>query len=255
MRLSVRRALAPGALLRDGIAEHTVLGCAAPAASPEAAELGLVSVRLEVVVGARRVPVPPWVTPASVPLPRGVLRAVVATVGQVTSGMAPLLAAAAAALTTGAATGSPGVAGSGALALLVLASVLVHEVGHVAAYRILYGPTAPALFVVRGAACRLVRRADDGRSDVAVVVAGALAPAAVAVAALPLAAGAPVAVLLGGLVALGHVAALALPFGDGASLRAIIRARREASGSGDAPPRRVSVVGGATRRRSPRRAG
>ena len=226
MRLSLRRVVSVGARVRAGVVEHPGLGCSVPVGSRDALELGLVSHRAELSVGARRVPLPPWLTAASIALPPGVGRAMLGTLRHQATGMAPLLGASVAALVVGVATASLGLGGVAGLALALLVSVLVHELGHVVAYRVLFGATAPAFVVVRGAACHVVRRADDSRADVAVVVAGGAAPVVVVLAALPLAAAAPYPVLLGALVAVGHLAALALPFGDGASLRTIAAARR-----------------------------
>lgn len=227
MRLSLRRVVSAGARVRAGVVEHPGLGCSVPVGSLDALELGLVSHRPELSVGARRFPLPPWLTAASIALPPGVGRAMLGTLRHQATGMAPLLGASVAALVVGVATASLGLGGVAGLALALLASVLVHELGHVVAYRVLFGATAPAFVVVRGAACHVVRRANDSRADVAVVVAGGAAPVVVVLAALPLAAAAPYPVLLGALVAVGHLAALALPFGDGASLRRIAAARRD----------------------------
>jgi hypothetical protein len=109
-----------------------------------------------------------------------------------------------------------------------------------------FGAEAPAVVVVRGAACHVVRRADGSRADAAVVVAGGAAPVVTVLAALPLAAIAPGVVLLGALVALGHLAALALPVGDGASLRELVGRRRRA---------RLSAAAASTTRRTRPRAG
>lgn len=227
MRLSLRRVVSAGARVRDGVVEHAGLGCSAPVGSLDALELGLVSHRPELSVGARRLPLPPWLTAASIALPPGVGRAILGTLRHQATGMAPLLGASVAALVAGVATASLGLGGVAGLALALLVSVLVHELGHVVAYRVLFGATAPAFVVVRGAACHIVRRADDSRADVAVVVAGGAAPVVVVLfAAVPLAAAAPYPLFLGALIAVGHLAALALPFGDGASLRRIAAASR-----------------------------
>ncbi len=252
MRPRVRRVVTPGAQTDGGVVIHPGLACAAPAGSREALELGLESERIEIVIRGRAVGSLPWLTSAAIPLPHGSAAAVRATLAHQATGMAPLLLAGALTLAAGLASGEVGVAGLAMAALLVLASVLVHELGHVIAYRRLFGATAPALVVVRGAACHVVRRADDSPADVAVVVAGGAAPVVVSLAALPLAPVAPAPVLFGALIAVGHLAALALPFGDGASLRAIGRERRRRRDD-DTP--RVSVVAGATRRRSRRPAG
>jgi len=232
MRLSLRRRVTDGARLRSATVAHPGLGCSAPVGSLEALELGLVSQRAALSLGARRLDLPPWFPSAPIPLPHGIGAAALATLRHQASGMAPLLLAAVATLLVGLASASSGLAAPAALALLVLVSVLVHELGHVVAYRALFGRAAPALVVVRGASCHVVRRADGSRADGAVVIAGGAAPALVALASLPLVGVAPYPVLLGALIALGHVAALALPFGDGASLRSISAARqRRATGA------------------------
>jgi hypothetical protein len=251
VRLSLHRRLTEGVRLQVGVVEHPALGCSAAVGSLEALELGLVSQRLTLGVGGQRVGLPPWFTPSTIALPPGTVAAALATLRHQATGMAPLLAAAVGALSAGLVSASSGLIAPAALGLLLLGSVLIHELGHVVAYRALFGRSAPALVVVRGASCHVVRRADDSGADVAVVVAGGLAPALVAVAALPFAGVAPYPVLLGALVAVGHLAALALPFGDGASLRAISAARRRRSADGQG----VSVVATSTRRRTRPRAG
>ena len=232
MRLSVHRVVTPGARLRAGVVEHAELGCAAPVDGFDALELGLVSERATLTLAARRVTLPPWLTSDARPLPEGAIAAALGTLRHQSRGLSGLIALAGATLLAGVATASLGLVGVAGLALLLLGSVLVHEAGHVVAYRLLFGRSAPAIVVVCGARCHVVRVADDSRADVAVVIAGGAAPVLVALATLPFAAVAPAPVLLGALVALGHLAALALPVGDGASLRQIAGRRRRATSAG-----------------------
>ena len=211
----------------DGRLECPELGLRVEASSPEAASSGLCSDELLVSVGTRSWRMPPWFTTGAKALPAGIVAAALASLGHFGAGMGLLLGALGGALVIGIATGYLGLAAVSIMGLVLLCSVLVHELGHVLAYRILIGRRAPAVLVVRGASCRLVRLAGARARDAAVVVAGSLAPV---VAALPLwflFAQAPALVILTTLVALGHVVGLVIPVGDGAALREL--ARRDAA--------------------------
>ncbi|TQN32878.1 peptidase M50B-like protein [Haloactinospora alba] len=112
--------------------------------------------------------------------------------------------------------------------LLLLASVLVHEAGHVAALRVL-APATPAVFRVDATGAGVCRPPlADTRREVAVVLAGPLAPAVVWTLGTALGAAAggvpAAAVVWTGIVALGHPVSLLFPVGDTRTLlRALTR--------------------------------
>jgi len=141
------------------------------------------------------------------------------------AGMGLIGAVLAAALVIGACAGLLAVVALSLTGLALIGAVLVHELGHVLAYRILVGRAAPAVLTVRGASCRVVRLSGRSSADLGVVLAGPFAPLLAASLGWPLFALAPAAVLMVTLIAVGHVAGLALPAGDGLTLRAIIRGR------------------------------
>jgi hypothetical protein len=184
-----------------------------------AADLGLVSTRVSVSVARVTTKIPPWLHPAARPLPNGVLGAVAASVIHNAEGMSLILVAATGALAAGWVSGSNALTGLATAGLLILISVLVHEAGHAIAYRLVMPRGATGILVVRGLSCHLVRAKAGRVRDVAIVLAGAIAPNVVAAALLPLYPIAPFTVAFAILVALAHIAALALPVGDGASLR------------------------------------
>jgi hypothetical protein len=114
--------------------------------------------------------------------------------------------------------------GAGVLVLAVVPSIVVHEVGHVIAYRLLCGRAAPALLVVRGIDVRLIRRAGRRRHDAVIAASGGLAVLASAALVVPATLGSlPGVALVWMFVGLGHVAALAVPVGDGLTLWRALR--------------------------------
>lgn len=104
--------------------------------------------------------------------------------------------------------------------LLVLLATIVHEAGHAVIFRALAGPAPPALLVGRGLLMHLVRPVLTPRRDLAVIVAGPLAPTVAGLLAAPLLVHQPYAGLVWTVVAVVHALALLLPIGDGANLRA-----------------------------------
>jgi hypothetical protein len=188
-------------------------------------DLGLVSVRISLSVAGVTIAVPPWLHPAARPLPDGVLHASAASVSQNAAGMSILLVPAAGALVAGWASGSVALAGMATAGLVILVSMLVHEVGHVVAYRLLMPRDAPGILVVRGMSFHRVRVTAGRVRDRVIVLAGAVAPNLVVAALSPLYPMAPFTLAFAILVALAHIAALALPVGDGASLRGVPRTR------------------------------
>lgn len=118
---------------------------------------------------------------------------------------------------------------------LFAVSVLVHELGHIVAYRVLAPEDAPAIFVVRGMRCHVIRRRLTPVSDIAVALAGPMAPGIVSIFLMSLllmslllapllgleAAGPLPTLTFGAWLALAasHAISAALPFGDGATIR------------------------------------
>lgn len=223
--LEVRRITRSGVGEADGFLECPALGLRIPESDPEAVALGLCSDELFVHVAGRRWRLPPWFTTRSRRLPSGVLAAAGMCLRFFAAGMGLIGAVLAAALLVGVCAGFLALIALSLTGLALIGSVLVHELGHVLAYRILVGRTAPAVLTVRGASCRVVRLSGRRSADLRVVLAGPFAPLVAASLGWPLFALAPAAVLMVTLIAAGHVAGLALPAGDGATLRAIIRGR------------------------------
>jgi hypothetical protein len=207
----------------DGDLECPELGLRREASSPEAASFGLCSDELHVTLGARSWRIPPWFTTAAKTLPAGVCAAALASLRHFGAGMGLYLGVLGGALPVGIATGYLGLAAVAIMGLVLLGSVLVHELGHVLAYRLLFGRRAPAVLVVRGASCRLVRLSGPRTSDALVIAAGPLAPVVAAVPLWFLFPHAPALVILATLVAIGHVVGLLIPVGDGAALRELAR--------------------------------
>jgi Cu/Ag efflux pump CusA len=113
---------------------------------------------------------------------------------------------------------------------LFAVAVLVHELGHIVAYRALAPDDAPAIFVIRGMRCHVVRKRLTPASDIVVALAGPLAPGIIAVFLIPLlfapllwvdavAPWAPLAFAAWLALAASHALCVALPFGDGATIR------------------------------------
>ncbi len=223
--LDVRRIARSGVIEADGFLECPALGLRIRASDPDAAGFGLCSDEVFLRVAGRSWRVPPWFTTRSRRLPAGVLPAAVMCLRHFATGMGLIGAVLATALVVGVCAGSLAAIALALAGFALIGSVLVHELGHVVAYRILIGRTAPAVLTVRGASCRVIRLAGRPSSDAWVVLAGPLAPLVVALSSWPLFALAPSAVLLVTLIAIGHVVGLVLPVGDGVTLRAIARGR------------------------------
>jgi hypothetical protein len=224
-RCEVRRIPSPDVERVGGMLRSTTLGIAAPVGSAEALEFGLATEQITLRIGNRALVLPPWFTSSARPVPGGLLRAIGTTIAHVGAGLSAGIAAGVAGVLAGGAGGRLALTGLSTVLLVVLASVVVHEVGHVVAYRLTRGPAAPAVLVVRGFGTHLVRLAGPAWSDTLVAASGALGPIAVAALLWTLVGVAPFLVLVSTLVAAGHATALLLPFGDGATLRAIARGR------------------------------
>lgn len=217
----VRLSPAAGVESDGGVYLSPDLGIAIPAAHPEAAALlpryGLASESAVLRFGGRSARIPVWWLSSSVRLSGPRWAMVVRAALHVLRGMTGWLLLAAA-LTIAAASGPGSVAGIAAVILLLVLSVVVHEAGHVAAYATT--PDAVGYLVTRGARCELVRRRLPPPTERLVVVAGPLAPLALAGVTVPLLAVAPLLWSAWLVIALGHAATLAVPIGDGAALRA-----------------------------------
>lgn len=103
--------------------------------------------------------------------------------------------------------------------LLFFAAVLVHEIGHVVAYRALAPRDSPGIMVTRGLRCHLVRKTLAPNADIAVALAGPVAPAIAGSFLIPVATRAPLVFWAWAALALSHAACAALPFGDGETIR------------------------------------
>ena len=224
----VRRVPRAGVIREADLLSCPEMGLRVPAASDDALDLGLCSDELWLRAGRWSCRLPPWTTSRAVPMPSGVLRAAAGALRHFSSGMGLVLVTGAGTLALGVLTGARALVALAVAVLLLLCSVLVHEIGHVLAYRLAIGRAAPAALVVRGLHCRVVRLRGGRRADASVVLAGSLAPVLAAAPVWLLAGWAPALPLSATLIALGHVAGLLLPVGDGASLREILRSRRRA---------------------------
>lgn len=121
--------------------------------------------------------------------------------------------------------------GIGGATLLFLFSVLVHEVGHVTAFRMMSARGTGARVVSSGLSCRLVRPVGTRAVDLVTILAGPFAPLALLPILGVLARPAPWLIWGWAGIAIGHIVVLLIPVGDGATLRDALR--------GSAPPRRL----------------
>lgn len=112
-------------------------------------------------------------------------------------------------------------------AAIVLASFVVHELGHVVALRVV-ARRSPAVFVMSRSEPHLVRLALPVSRDVAVTLAGPLAPMVVQLVATGwFLQGRWAEAVVASIVSISHVVSLAVPVGDGAELRAALSALEE----------------------------
>ncbi|WP_138419347.1 hypothetical protein [Sinomonas gamaensis] len=103
--------------------------------------------------------------------------------------------------------------------LLFSAAILVHELGHVLAYRALAPADSPGIMVTCGIRCHLVRKTLTPKADLAVALAGPVAPAIAGAFLIPFAAWVPLVLWAWAALALSHAVCAALPFGDGETIR------------------------------------
>jgi hypothetical protein len=112
-----------------------------------------------------------------------------------------------------------------AMVFLVLMSLILHELGHVAVFRI-FAPSAPALFSVRSGRFRLVRCCLPKHQDLAVTIAGPAAPLLLPAVLWLFYASLPVLFWTSAVVAGSHLALLLGDDGDGRTFRAALRQGR-----------------------------
>lgn len=263
--------LTPGVVDLGETLTHPAMGIEVPRSSPrcdqDLLELGLASEAPGGGLGRRLFGPSPSLARS---MPQGISSAASAAAAHWAKGQLRWAAVASASVVVGLLTGLLSLVAFAFVWALFAAAVLVHEVGHVVAYRALAPPDAPAILVVRGTRCHLVRLRLTPFADVAVALAGPLAPCIVAVPLVALlwadGAGpwAPLTFWAWCALALSHAVCAALPFGDGATIREGLRlARRKCplkrfkpeSGpqSRDASPPQVPTAASAGRRRCQRR--
>jgi hypothetical protein len=114
----------------------------------------------------------------------------------------------------------------GVVATMVSVSLVIHEMGHVLAFRVV-NPRGRAILASRGASASLTRFVLPWRKEIVVVAAGPCAPAILGIPLLPLSNSAWLPVAAWFAIALAHVVTVAVPLGDGANLRRAVRSRRE----------------------------
>ena len=159
------------------------------------------------------------------PLRKGLTSAVVHCVSHYAASLLPVAAAIAGLMLIGIAADLPSLIAISLLVVMLMISVVVHEVGHVVVFRLVAGAETTAHMVVRGISFSLVRRPLERNREILVVIAGPLAPLALAVLAVPLSSVGPLLwwawLVFGG----GHALTLLFPQGDGANLRLAVSDR------------------------------
>jgi hypothetical protein len=198
------------------------LNLSLPRDSRDAVSLGLIAEDVVVECGALSVRFPPWFTSRGRLLPSGLLVGTWTACLHFAGSMSHFVVAALLILLTGLIFGWVMWWALALAAILILASVVIHEAGHLIAYRLLAGPRAPAVAVASGARCHVIRLRLSPPRDLLIIIAGPIAPMGTAVCALPLWGQASFVVLIAVLIAAGHAVALLIPLGDGASLREVL---------------------------------
>lgn len=203
---------------------NPALGLRVPAGLPGGADLvlryAMAGERVVLRAAGRRVPL--WWHRRSRRLPASVARTTLSAALQLVVAMAPWLAAAAGSAVAGWLTGFGSLTATGLVVAMIVLSVVVHELGHVVAFRLL--SSAPAWLVTTATSAALVRPRHP--REWMVVLAGPLAPLALAAAAAPVVAFSPPSWWGWLAIAAGHLLSLAFPVGDGESLRAVLRRTR-----------------------------
>jgi hypothetical protein len=108
------------------------------------------------------------------------------------------------------------------LAFLIVVSLIAHELGHVAVFRF-FAPSAPAVFSVRSGRFRLVRCSLPKHKDLAVTIAGPVAPLFLPMLLCPFYSWLPILFWTSAVVAGSHIALLLRNDGDGRMLRVALR--------------------------------
>ncbi|QNO38057.1 hypothetical protein H4J02_03235 [Protaetiibacter sp. SSC-01] len=152
-------------------------------------------------------------------LPPGLVRAVARGVVAFLAADAPAIAGLGLAAGVAIATGHTVVAHGAAVLGLALVANAVHELGHVAAYRVL-APHGRVTLECGTLMARIRREPLPRRRDRLVTAAGPLAPLAASVAATPLVTVAPAEVIAGWVLGVAHAVSLALPTADRRAWRA-----------------------------------
>lgn len=158
------------------------------------------------------------------PLPNGLLGAIVVLCVQMVRAH-PLVAALVTAVPMVASLGGYVlVAWAGVCALIVAASFVVHETGHVIAFRALAGTTAPITLRITPVSAGLVWRSTGSPArDRAIILAGPVAPLIAAVLVVAATQGNLVVFFASLITAASHLISLGLREGDGRELRALSR--------------------------------
>jgi hypothetical protein len=191
-----------------------------------AADAGLANVIP--VRGQRRIP-PPAVLPTtrSVPLKNGLAAATLQTIRIMADAVRWGLVAAVVSALAAVLLQNPVLTVIAAAIALFCISLVLHEAGHVAAYR-LAAPRSAGMLVVAGPRFRLVRRPDTSGRDLLITLAGPAATVLLPLALLPAAGTVPISFWLSAAVCSGHLYPLLLPHtGDGLALRQAMTARRK----------------------------
>ena len=105
------------------------------------------------------------------------------------------------------------------LLLALVASILLHELGHAVAFALVRKRSEQAVLVINRRVAWLVRPAGTRVRELGVTIAGPAAPALLAILSCPLFFEDPSLVVGLAVIGMGHVVCLALPAGDGAILR------------------------------------
>ncbi len=149
----------------------------------------------------------------AVTLPPGLARAVGRGVVAFLAADAPAIVGLAVAAGVAVATGHPAIAHGAAVLGLALVANAVHELGHVAAYRVL-APRGRLALACGTLTARLRREPLPRRSDRLVTAAGPVVPLTASLAATPLVTVAPAEVIAGWVLGIAHALTLALPTAD-----------------------------------------
>lgn len=184
---------------------------------------GLVSTDVGIRLGQRIVWLPSLFSASGRRVPHGIVRGLLGAAAHYAIGMMPIVSLLAILVPLSFLSGSALFSWLGITAAILLLSTIVHEAGHLLAYRALMGTKAPAIAVASGANCRIVRLRGSSSKDVVVLLSGPLAPLIVSAAFIPWWSFAPGLVLFAVMIGIGHASTAALPFGDGAAIRDILR--------------------------------